>query len=94
MSFSTPTPLPSGKPYRVTDVAGQAPVGLDDFVGDGTFTVDRDGQPYEVAGAGVLTGETVRFHEKSAGPYGKDVRVWRVSRVPGGGFTAEHTPAF
>ena len=90
MSFSTPAAVTSGTPYRIVQVADAAPRDLGQFVGTTRFSIDlADG--YLVCGSGRLEGDTVRFHEKDRGGTGKDVRVWTVSAVEGGGFSAEHT---
>ena len=86
-----PEPVVSGTPYQVMDVDGRSPGGLEDFVGAGRFTLDV-GHRYLVCGAGHRTGDAVRFHEKTAGGAGKDVRVWLVTETPGG-YEARHAAA-
>lgn len=88
MTYGTPGIVVSGVPYVVTEVEGHAPTTLEEFVGERTFVVERNGSTYEVAGAGSLVEGGVRFHEKVAGGHGKDVRVWRVTRSSEG-YSAE-----
>ena len=88
----TPTSVVSGVPYPVTSVAGGAPSGLGDFLGETVFTLDMSGRAYDVKGAGSELEGQVRFHEKSD-VAGKDVRVWHVTRE-GEGFRAVHVAAF
>lgn len=96
MTFAAPDALPSGKPYPVSDVRGEPPTSLDQFVGDSEFGVEREGGVSRVRGTGTAVGEageTVRFHEKDQGSSGKDVRVWTVRRQSDG-FTAELASLF
>jgi len=92
--FATPTPIVSGRSYRVVDVAGHSPDSADDFVGPAAFTLDMDGTAYQVCGVGRRVEEQVRYHEKDVAHSGKDIRVWQVSRHDDGAFYAEHAPAF
>lgn len=90
MSFSTPEPVASGRPYRVQHVAGRPPQALADFVGDAEFGIDDNGVTHRVSGVGAEQGDSVRFHQKDVDRDGKDVRVWRIRRSDDGGFVAEH----
>lgn len=84
MTFAAPDPIPSGQPLMVRVVGGRSPHVIDDFVGaDVKFSVDYRGQQCQVAGDGCQLDEAVRFHEKDARS-GKDVRVWRITRVTDG----------
>lgn len=94
VSFATTPTVLSGKPYEVLEVAGRTPSDLTDFVDADRFTMDMEGEPYLVCGCGSLVDDEVRFHEKDMAHDGKDVRVWRLSRHPDGGFLAEHAAAF
>jgi len=70
--------IASGKPYLVTGLLAGGAASLDQFLGDAEFTVDGVDGPVRVCGHGVTLGEIVRFHEKSHGGNGKDVRIWHV----------------
>jgi hypothetical protein len=78
MSFVTPRPVVSGKPYAVLSVHDHIPDGLDDFVGDTSFVLDLEGYAYTVCGPGVRADRGVRVFEKSDDGAGKDVRTWLV----------------
>ena len=77
----------SGLPYPVLAVAGAAPVTLEQFVGQTTFTVDKSGAESSVRGVGARDGDAVRFQEKADGD-GKDTRVWQIREGAEGSFTA------
>ena len=70
--------IASGKPYLVTGLRAGSAGSLDQFLGDTEFTIDGVDGPVRVHGHGVTLGEMVRFHEKSHGGGGKDVRIWHV----------------
>jgi hypothetical protein len=90
MTSFTHESLASGRPLSVTAVAGQSTDDLGALSGEAetTFTVDNDGSPYEVQGAGAPEGDAVRFYEKDNGAAGRDVRVWLVERAADGGLVA------
>jgi hypothetical protein len=91
MTYSTsPQPVVSGVPYPVTEVNGIRAASLTDFVGTVAFEIDKDGSPYVIDGEGRERDGGVRVHEKN-GRGGKDIRVWRVSAAPDGGYVAETT---
>jgi hypothetical protein len=88
MSFAAADPIPSGQQHPVMLVARRPPAELTDFVGQGVvLTLARAGVEHVVTGNGSHNGDGVRFHEKDASS-GKDVRVWHIAGVDGGGFTA------
>lgn len=93
MTFVSPDPIASGKPYLIEGVADRAPHELDDFVGETAFTVTVAGGSRRVCGVGRNEGGTVRFHEKDSGQTTKDVRVWQISGT-GDGFVAASTGTF
>ena len=89
MTYSTtPQPVVSGVPYRVTGVGGGNPSDLADFVGTVEIEIDKGGTPYVIDGEGRPRDGGVRVHEKN-GKGGKDVRVWQVRPAPDGRFIAE-----
>lgn len=94
MTYLSPDPIASGRPYPITEVAHQTPSQLEDFVGDTVFTLTTTRGTQTVSGVGSSDGDVVRFHEKDAANSTKDVRVWRISRGAGDGFVAESTSAF
>jgi hypothetical protein len=96
MTSSTHESLASGRPLSVTAVAGQSTADLDALTraAETTFTVDNDGHPYEVQGAGAPEGDGVRFYEKDNGASGRDVRVWRVERADDGHLVASTVSCF
>ena len=83
----------SGVPCPVSAVRGDQPRQLDEFLGEGEFTVDMAGHRYLVRGCGSRREDVVRFYEKDE-PAGRDVRVWQVTPSEQGGFRAEHVAAF
>lgn len=93
MIFTVDEPVISGECYTVLDVDGHRPAVLADFAGDTVMTLLKNGQTRRVLGAGTETSGSVRFHEKEAGPDGKDVRVWLIT-VRGDLFLAEPVPMF
>ena len=91
MTFQSPRPVGSGKPYVVRQVRGRVPHDLSDFVGQTFFVLDVDGEDYLVCGPGVEVDGQVRVFEKDEEGYGKDIRVWTVRPpVDSTSFTAEH----
>ena len=94
MHSSAADPVASGHPYGVVlanDVAD--PASLGQFLGQTTFTIDKDGAESRIVGEGAARDGGVRFHEKDAA-HGKDVRVWQISEDSSGGFTAASTSVF
>lgn len=91
--MTTATPVASGKPYEVVDVADRAPEHLEDFVGDRAFTIATESGPSRVQGVGRLHGDSVRFTEKDS-TAGKDVRVWLIHTYASAGFTAENSGVY
>lgn len=83
----------SGVSCPVRAVRGHEPRGLEEFLGDGEFTVDMADHRYLVRGCGSQSDDVVRFYEKDQSA-GRDVRVWQVSPSEQGGFWAEHVAAF
>ena len=83
----------SGVACPVCEVRGGQPRKLDEFLGEGEFTVDMAGHRYIVRGCGSRRDDVVRFYEKDE-PIGRDVRVWQVTPSEQGGFRAEHLAAF
>ena len=82
----------SGSPYSVTEVAGHAATGLDDFTGETEFHVEGQGQHHMVTGIGALGDNSVRFYEKDSDHEGRDVRIWTITRETIG-FSAQHSAA-
>ena len=75
--------------YAVTQVEGQAPTALNEFVGTVTLVAQGPTGEHQVCGEGGEAHDgTVRFYEKDDRGTGRDVRVWNVSVTPGGGFVA------
>jgi hypothetical protein len=91
VSFTTPQSVPGGPAQRVLEVQGRPPASLLDFDGDVSFVVGEE-MRYLVQGAGRVTGDEVRFHEKDVHG-GKDVRVWQV-RQDESHFVAEPVSTF
>ncbi len=87
MTATTPEPVVSGLPYAVLEVDGHEPRAIADFAGVATFTLAGTSGRHVIAGEGEVIDIHVRVHEK-AGVGGKDVRVWTVRAVEGGGFVA------
>ena len=74
----TTTPVVSGVPYLVTEVAGREPTVMEDFIGSAVaFTARRDAASCVVVGDGIAHGHSVRFNQKAGGA-GRDVRVWEI----------------
>ena len=94
MTFLSPDPIASGKPYAVSHVADQAPSGLRDFIGETVFTVTTSTGDRRITGVGTPDGSGVRFHEKDRDNTTKDVRVWTIRCVEDTTFVAESTSAF
>lgn len=81
MSFSAPDPVVSGYPYRVLSVDGSPPSNLEQFLGDASFAIAKDGTESQVRGQGSPRGLGVRFHEKDVEHIGKDVRTWEITQA-------------
>jgi hypothetical protein len=94
MTFFAADPISSGRPYRVLAAGGQAPSTLDQFLGEASFTIAKDGAESLVSGLGSPHEAGVRFHEKNVAHDGKDVRVWQISQDSSGAFVATATAAF
>lgn len=91
MSFTSPGPVVSGKPYAVRSVHDRTPDRLDDFIGDTTFVLDLDGEDYTVCGPGIHVAPGVRVFEKTEDGFGKDIRAWMVCPPSASeAFTATH----
>jgi hypothetical protein len=91
MTHFAARPVVSGRPYPVVQVAAGEPARLEDFVGNARFVVDLDGDRLEVCGFGREVDAGVRFYQKDAEGFGRDVRVWLVRRLDdGSGFSAVH----
>jgi hypothetical protein len=84
MTSDTPRGVASGLPFRVVLVADHSPSSLAEFAEAEDFTMDMNGSPSLVRGAGRVTDADVRFHEKDLDHDGKDVRVWCVTRQEAG----------
>jgi hypothetical protein len=93
MTFIGPDPITSGVPYDVTAVRGELPATLEQFVGELTFTIAKDGEESLVCGVGRASESGVRFQEKDMDHDGKDVRTWQISRS-GDSFSASATALF
>lgn len=93
MASSAPDPVDCGRPYGVVRAQDAEASTFGQFVGHTVFTIDKDGAESEISGDGAANDAGVRFHEKDV-IYGRDVRVWQISREPSGGFTATSTSAF
>ena len=89
MTSFTPTMIVSGVSYEVVEVGGRVPTALADFAGASSFALQGPTGRHEVHGSGTEHDGRVRFHEKSDGGAGKDVRVWTIHQTEAGGFCAE-----
>jgi hypothetical protein len=94
MTYAAPDPVPSGRPYVVTAVAGEPPAALEQFLGETAFKIDKSGEESEICGLGSRNDSGVRFHEKDIVHDGKDVRVWQITPGRDGEFIATATAAF
>ena len=88
MTFVAPDPVSSGRPYQVAGSGAAAPSGLRRFIGEASFTIDKDGAESVVRGSGSADGSGVRFYEKDVDRSGKDVRTWHITEDSAGRFTA------
>jgi hypothetical protein len=88
-----PPGIASAVPYTITGVGGRPASCNADFVGEVSFLIDIEGEPCQIDGVGSQDGVGVRFYQKDPDHDGRDVRVWRICRVPGAGFVAEHAAA-
>ena len=77
------------EPYTVTDVAGHAPVVLDDFVGATTVSVKAHDREYRLRGAGRRHGQAVEFHEKEPASAAAETPVWKIIEQGDGNIVAE-----
>ena len=94
MTFTAANPVGSGLSYRVTEVDGHPPNGLNDFAGQTRLTLVKGGMTHRLIGDGNPTGTGVRFHQKDPGSDDRDVRVWAITDSGGGTFLAEPVAAF
>jgi len=78
----------AGPQYRVTQVAGHRPTGIDDFVGATTVTVEGHGHESRLIGAGTKDDHTVLFHQKEAGSATDVEPVWTFTDSGDGDITA------
>ncbi len=79
----------TGPLYRVIEVAGHPPVGLDDVIGATTVTVEHQGHEYRLIGTGVKHDQIVRFHQKEAGSALDSGPVWTLTNNGVGGLYAQ-----
>lgn len=79
-------PAFSGVVYHVTEVSGQPPRELSDFVGDVTFTAVSGTLSWQIQGSGARIRTTVRFNEKDASD--QNFRVWLITIATVGQFEA------
>ncbi len=75
--------------YRVIEVAGHPPVGLDDLIGATTVTVEHEGHEYRLIGAGEKHDQTVLFHQKETSSALDTGPVWTMTDRGNGGLTAQ-----
>src|SRR6478609_11672004 len=68
MTNSLEDPIQSGPAYRITEVDGRNPGRLDDFAGENTFTIIKDGVPHSVFGTGTPMIDSIRFYQKDSTP--------------------------
>lgn len=94
MTFAAADPVSSGRPYRILAAGGSKPSAFEQFVGETSFTISKDGAESQIFGRGTAHGTGVRFQEKDIEHGGKDVRTWHLAQEPAGGFTATPTAAF
>jgi len=94
MATSLEDPIDSGRGYRITAVDGRDPSRLDEFVGENTFTIIKDGVPQSVFGTGTPMIDSIRFYQKDSTPVARDIRVWNISQASDGTFHARHVAAF
>ena len=87
-------PVKSGAQYLITDVGGRPPAGLLDFAGEITIVLAKNGKQLEVVGCGAETSGEVRFHQKDPGLHERDVRVWIITQLAKGRFSARPNAAF
>jgi len=87
-------PVISGECYTVLEVNKRRPSTLADFAGDTEMTLLKNGETRRIVGEGAETAGSVRFHQKDAGPGGKDVRGWTITLRGRDLFLAEPTPTF
>jgi hypothetical protein len=88
MTFVAPDPVSSGRPHKIVESAVGAANDLDEFVGEASFTIDKDGPESVIRGSGTADGTGVRFLEKDAAHSGKDVRAWHITKDAAGQFLA------
>lgn len=88
-----PPGVASSVPYGITGIQKRNNCVPADFIGEVSFVIDLNGQPFCVEGTGVAKGTGVRFYQKDNQHDGRDVRVWRISAAGGSRCVAEHVPA-
>ncbi len=81
MSLSATGPVGSGQAYRVVSVDESPPSGLEQFLGDASFTISKDGAESQIGGQGCAHCLGVRFHEKDVDHGGRDVRTWQITEA-------------
>jgi len=79
----------NGPLYRVIEVAGHPPVGLDELIGATTVTLEHEGHEYRMIGTGVKHDQNVWFHQKEAGSALDSGPVWRLTDNGVGGLSAQ-----
>lgn len=84
MAVSATDPVVSGQPYRVVSVDGSPPSGLEQFIGEASFAIEKDGVESQIRGQGSATTAGVRFHEKDTEHAGRDVRTWQIVEADDG----------
>ena len=94
MTNSLEDPIESGPGYRITEVDGRNPGMLDDFAGENTFTIIKDGVVHSVFGTGIPMIDSIRFYQKGSTPVARDLRVWKINQASDGTFHARHVAAF
>jgi len=94
MTNSLEDPIESGPQYRITEVDRRNPGMLDDFAGENTFTIIKDGVVHSVFGTGIPMIDSIRFYQKDSTPAARDIRVWKINQASDGTFHARHVAAF
>ena len=84
MTFIAPDPVASGRPYKIVSNAVGARKDLNGFIGEASFTIDKDGTESVIRGSGAADRTGVRFLEKDAEHSGKDVRAWHITQDAAG----------
>lgn len=88
--FGDNEPLEDNGPlYSVVDVAGRAPVDLDDLIGAITVTIEKKGYKYSLVGVGEKHDHIVFFYQKDAGSADEYSPVWMITDHGDGRMTAQ-----